>query len=169
MPPSKKIFTPEMAYNRAAARCATAEYCLADWRSKFIMKGLSAAEAEKVLDRLVDEGFINEERYARAYVHDKALYDRWGSLKIKQALGLKRIDQQLIKEAIEQMPPETWHDNLLALLRQKKRSLKAETPYEERMKLLRTAASRGYEAELVYKVIEELCGEVEDLSFDNDF
>lgn len=77
----KKPFTPEAAYTQAAARCATAEYCLNDWRRKFQMKGLPPRDIERVLDRLVDEGFINEARFVRAYVHDKALYDRWGQLK----------------------------------------------------------------------------------------
>ena len=91
MPLPKKPFTPEAAYTQAAARCATAEYCLNDWRRKFQMKGLPPRDIERVLDRLVDEGFINEARFVRAYVHDKALYDRWGQLKIRQSLMLKRL------------------------------------------------------------------------------
>lgn len=159
MPLPKKPFTPEAAYTQAAARCATAEYCLNDWRRKFQMKGLPPRDIERVLDRLVDEGFINEARFVRAYVHDKTLYDRWGQLKIRQSLMLKRLPPALIEEALRETDRGLWEENLLDLLRQKRRSIKADTPFEERQKLLRFAAGRGYEPALIYQAVNCLCGE----------
>lgn len=159
MPLPKKPFTPEAAYTQAAARCATAEYCLNDWRRKFQMKGLPPCDIERVLDRLVDEGFINEARFVRAYVHDKALYDRWGQLKIRQSLMLKRLPPALIEEALRETDRGLWEENLLDLLRQKRRGIKADTPFEERQKLLRFAAGRGYEPALIYQAVNRLCGE----------
>lgn len=159
MPLPKKPFTPEAAYTQAAARCATAEYCLNDWQRKFQMKGLPPRDIERVLDRLVDEGFINEARFVRAYVHDKALYDHWGQLKIRQSLMLKRLPPALIEEALRETDRGLWEENLLDLLRQKRRSIKADTPFEERQKLLRFAAGRGYEPALIYQAVNRLCGE----------
>lgn len=170
MPFPKKPLTAEAAYTQAAARCATAEYCLNDWRRKFQLKGLPEADIERVLNRLVDEGFIDEARYARAFVHDKALYDRWGALKIRQALALKRLPAEVVEEALRQADNEMWEKNLLELLRQKRRSIKAETPFEERQKLLRFAAGRGYEPGLIYKVVSRLCGEADEEDFmDNEY
>ena len=132
---------------------------LNDWRRKFQMKGLPPRDIERVLDRLVDEGFINEARFVRAYVHDKALYDRWGQLKIRQSLMLKRLPPALIEEALRETDRGLWEENLLDLLRQKRRSIKADTPFEERQKLLRFAAGRGYEPTLIYQAVNRLCGE----------
>ena len=162
MPKSKNPLTPETAYAQAASRCATTEYCLSDWRKKFLAKGLTPAEAETVLNRLVDEGFINETRYARAFVHDKAHYDRWGALKIRQALALKRIPAEATEEALQEISREWWGNTLLDLLRQKRRSIKAASPFEERQKLLRFAAGRGFEPGLIYEAVNALCGEADD-------
>ncbi len=142
----------ETAYTRAAARCAMAEYCCADWQRKFTAQGLSDLEATDIIRRLQKEGFVDERRYAKAFAHDKAYYERWGQLKIKQALRLKGISASLIDEALDAIPEIVWQESLTALITSKKRTLKAKTPFEYRQKLLRFAAGRGYGAELACEV-----------------
>ena len=88
--------TPEKAYAQAAARCSVREYCRADWQQKWWRAGLSAEAVENVLMRLESEGFIDENRYARAFVHDKLNYDHWGRVKMRAAL------QQLHPEMVMQ-------------------------------------------------------------------
>lgn len=148
--------TPDTAFSRAAARCARREYCRADWRRKFIEGGLTVAEAEETLRRLEAEGYIDEGRYARAFVHDKAAYDRWGRVKIVNALRLKGIEASDIDEALSGLPAEAYRQTLVDLLHQKARSLSATDPYERRQKLVRFAASRGFEADLVFSVIDTI-------------
>lgn len=118
-------------------------------------KGLSRAEAEALLERLTAQQFIDESRYARAFVHDKTLYDRWGRIKTRQALRMKRISEADIEAAMAQIDDTTYGEALTALLQAKNRSLKATTPYERRQKLLRYAATRGYEADLAYRVLSD--------------
>lgn len=150
MPPDK-----EKIYAAAAARCAKKEYCRADMQRKFLEKGLSRAETEALLERLTAQQFIDESRYARAFVHDKTLYDRWGRIKTRQALRMKRISEADIEAAMEQIDDTAYGEALTALLLAKNRSLKAATPYERRQKLLRYAATRGYEADLAYRVLSD--------------
>ena len=88
---TKDRISPEKFYKRAASRCAQREYCRSEWAHKFIEGGLTHAEAETLLNRLEAEGYIDETRYARAFVHDKTLYDRWGRFKTRQALALKGV------------------------------------------------------------------------------
>ena len=76
----------EALYQSMTALCARREYCCADIAEKLRKKGASTEETEVLIDRLIDEGYINEGRYARAFVHDKILYNGWGRVKVKQQL-----------------------------------------------------------------------------------
>lgn len=145
--------SPDEAFARAASRCALREYCRADWRDKLRAAGLGSGDIEAVLDRLEDEGYIDEVRYARAFVHDKSLYDLWGRLKIRQALHLKRIPAAAIDEALAAIDETVYRDGLRDLLNRKSRTLRAGSDYERRMKLARFAAGRGFEPALVFSLL----------------
>ena len=151
-----KKLTPEEAYTWAAGRCSLRECCRSEVMTRFLEKGLSRTEAEKLLDRLEDGDFINEERYARAFVHDKTLYDRWGRIKTRQALRMRGIDNDSIEAALATIDEEEYAATLRGLLEQKSRSIKAENEYEMRQKLVRYAAGRGFEPEAVFSAVEEL-------------
>lgn len=148
--------TPEQAFTWAAGRCSQRECCRSDIMTKLLEKGLTRTEADGVLDRLVDEDYINEERYARAFVHDKTLYDRWGRIKTRQALRMRGIDGDYISAAMELIDEDEYVAALRALLEQKRRTVSAENAYEMRQKLVRFAASRGFEPEKVFSVIEDM-------------
>ncbi|MDO4929876.1 MAG: regulatory protein RecX [Bacteroidales bacterium] len=154
----RQPLSPEAAFTRAAARCATTEYCNADWRRRLAQAGLTPQEVADVLERLQREGFIDEARYARAYAHDKALYDRWGQLKIRQGLAAKGIADEDIAAALADVDEDVWEKNLRDLLTQKNRSLRAADDYERRQKLMRFAAGRGYETELIFGIIDQFSG-----------
>lgn len=160
----------QKAYATATARCATTEQCTADWRRKFATYGLSREDSDALIDRLVDEGFIDEARYARAYVHDKVHYDHWGPLKVRAGLAAKRIASTDIAEALDEIPDEMWNANLRAALKTKARSLglgteadndpdeplAADVQRANKQKLLRFAASRGYAPAEIFRVLDEL-------------
>ena len=151
---AKKPITENEAYLRVSARCVQREYCRADWNRKLQEAGLTAQQTEKVLDRLEDEKFIDEERYSRSFVHDKLLYDRWGRIKIAYALRQKAIPSALITAALETIEEEEYLQILKEVLRQKARSIKADSDYEHKQKLARFAASRGFEPGLVFKMLD---------------
>lgn len=148
-----KTLSADEAFAKAAARCATREYCRADWRAKFRQAGIGAHEAEETLDRLEAEGYVDDGRYARAYAHDKSLYDLWGRIKIKQALRLKDIAPAAIEEALAGIDEETYRTGLRELLRRKARSIRAADEHERRMKLARFATGRGFEPALVFEAL----------------
>ncbi len=151
---------PETAFSRAAARCSVAECCCADWRRKFSAAGLMEEEINAVLQRLQEEGYINEERYARAFAHDKAHYERWGQKKISMALMQKGIPSNFIAAALAELEEEVWKESLETILERKNRTLKAESEYERRQKLARYAASRGFGSEETFRAIDKLFNEV---------
>ena len=112
----KLRLTSEKAYAQAAARCAGREYCRADWQQKWMRAGLSPEAVETLLRQLEREGYIDENRYARAFAHDKCLYDRWGRIKIRAALQQKGISATDIAEALERVDEVAYEEGLRALL-----------------------------------------------------
>ena len=157
-----KFPDPNAAYEWAASRCARAEYCRADLARKLADAELAQADIERVLDRLEDEHFIDHERYARAFVHDKFEYSQWGRVKISQALRLKKISRQLIQSALDEViEPTRYAETLLALLRHKRRSLvydptDRKARFAASQKLVRFGGSRGFETDLIFSTIDQL-------------
>lgn len=136
----------QQALQKMAALCSTAEHCESEIREKLTRAGLSTDDADRVIDRLYDEGFLNTERYCRAFVRDKFRYARWGRIKIAQALRLKRLPDSDIRLAIEEELPEADYQALLAhLIQQKANTLPSDLDaYTRRGKLIRFALSRGF-------------------------
>ena len=77
--------------SRLTARCSTTELCLSDIRKKLDATDIMEKEKERILHRLLDEGYVDEARYARAFVRDKFRFSGWGKVKIAQGLRAKQI------------------------------------------------------------------------------
>lgn len=88
--------------------------------------GVPPAEQQRIIDRLQDEGFINEERYCRAFVNDKLRFNRWGRVKIRAALYEKQLPREYIAQAIEEIDEEEYMQTLHDLVATKQRELKNE-------------------------------------------
>lgn len=140
-------------YQKYSARCARQECCRQDLWQSMQRAGVPGTDAEKVLGRLEDEGFISAERYARAYALDKVRYDKWGRVKIRQALYLKRIDTAYIDTVLAEIPEQEYREILGDLLQKKQGQVKADTPYEERQKVARYAIGKGFEPHLVFEML----------------
>ena len=133
-----------------AALCARREYCCADIAEKLRKKGAAPEEAEALTDRLIDEGYIDEGRYARAFVHDKTLSNGWGRIKVAQQLRAKGICNAYINEAMTCITEEQYAEVFQKVLRSKQRSIKGETDYKVRQKLARSLIARGFEPSYVF-------------------
>lgn len=129
----------------AAGYCSMAEHCIAEVVEKLKQFELTTEDQAKLLRRLQDEGYINENRYVKAFVKDKFRFSKWGRIKIRYALRQKGISASLADEGLSEILEEDYREMLADLLRQKKRLVKANSPYELRGKLLRFAAGRGFE------------------------
>lgn len=147
------------AYNRLSALCARAEYCLDDMRKKLRKWQLPEGAEERILKRLVKERFIDENRYAHAYVRDKFRYNRWGSDKIERMLRMKGISSDDIKDALKEISDDESNETLSTLLKNKIRSVKYKTEYELYVKLLRFAVSRGFTLEHAKHCLEDIIKE----------
>lgn len=151
-----KILTPPEALHRAAALCSSAEHCTADIREKLARWGVTEADSRTIIDRLVQERFIDEQRYAVAFVKDKFRFSGWGRIKMRYALQQKRIDGSDIDHALATLDEELYNDRLLELLQAKSRSIRDDDPEARRAKLFRFAASRGFESALIFNALKQV-------------
>ncbi len=151
-----KILTPPEALHRAAALCSSAEHCTADIREKLARWGVTEADSCTIIDRLVQERFIDEQRYAVAFVKDKFRFSGWGRIKMRYALQQKRIDGSDIDHALATLDEEQYNDRLLELLQAKSRSIRDDDPEARRAKLFRFATSRGFESALIFNALKQV-------------
>ena len=151
-----KILTPPEALHRAAALCSSAEHCTADIREKLARWGVTEADSRTIIDRLVQERFIDEQRYAVAFVKDKFRFSGWGRIKMRYALQQKRIDGSDIDHALATLDEEQYNDRLLELLQAKSRSIRDDDPEARRAKLFRFATSRGFESALIFNALKQV-------------
>ena len=147
-----KELTTQEAFNKAAACCSGAEYCLSDIQKKLDKWGLGAAQQKEVLTRLQAEKFIDEARFSRCFVRDKFRYNQWGRIKIMQAFRLKNIPDTCCREALTEIEEEEYLCVLRKLLQSKARSVKAASDYERNGKLIRFGLSRGFEMNAITRL-----------------
>lgn len=149
--------SPEQALSRLAALCARSEQCTADITKKLEKMHLPPGEQQRIMARLKELRFVDDERFARAYAHDKLEYQLWGRMKISRGLWAKRIPRQLIENAIEELDPTVYRKTAARVIAAKIRHLGAEALTREgRDKILRHAMSRGFEASLSIKIMSAL-------------
>jgi regulatory protein len=159
----KKEMTGQEAYLQLAALCAQAEHCEQEMRDKMKRWEIDETTQNKVIERLIKEHYIDEERYARAFVKDKIRYNKWGRRKVQQALWQKRISDDVQRLVLDEIDEKEYLDVLRPLLKQKRKSIKAESDYEMNQKLVRFALGRGFG----FSIIRQ-CLDVDDIDVDED-
>lgn len=117
--------------------------------------------AEELLTELIEEGFLDEERFARAYVRGKFKNNRWGRLKIRQGLKTKGVQPRLIDKALEEIDEDDYQATLHHLLLKKLKQLKGESQVQQKNKVARYLTGKGYEQGLVWKIIDQVFSDLE--------
>lgn len=142
--------------NRAAALCARSEQSSGDIREKLLKWGLVGNDVAMVLQQLVEQGFIDDSRFARAFVKDRFAFNGWGRIKIAHQLRLKGIPADVIDEAMTAIDEDAYRDRLLELLRAKWRAVKDREPRAAWAAMMRFAASRGFEASIAGECVKQI-------------
>lgn len=154
----EKIMDPQKVADRMRGLCSRREYCRQDIMKKVLAAlGGDADEAGRIMDRLVEEKYIDDLRYASAFARDKSSIAGWGATKIRYMLAAKEIDRETIAAALQEVDEGKASDRLEKLLSAKVRSLKDDP--QCRMKLLRFALGRGYQYDEAAEVIDRLLNE----------
>lgn len=154
-----KEMTEQQALSRLAALCSRGEHCTGEMRDKMRRWSVADEAQERVVGYLVEHKYIDDERFARAFVHDKLEYNGWGRRKIEQALRAKRVASDIIDRVLDETEGDSYEEKLRPLLAQKRKSIKAKDARELTMKLIRFAMGRGY----TYDQIRNCLPEADDL------
>ena len=158
-----KEVTEQGAYLQLAQLCARCEHCQHEMLEKMRRWGMTDEAQARVMQRLVSERYVDDERYARAFVRDKIRYNKWGRRKVEQALWMKRIDEDIRERVLGEIDDDEYIKILRPLLKQKRRSIKAQSDYELNQKLAKFALGRGFTFDIIRQCMD---GDIDDMEDD---
>jgi Uncharacterized protein conserved in bacteria len=146
----------KIALEKAMAHCSRREYCCDDIQNKLSIWGVENNDAMKILGILINDNFINESRYATAFVRDKFKYNKWGKVKIAAHLRSKKLPPDIINSALDSIDNNLYTKLLQEIIETHRQSVKAKNQYDLKAKLLRYGLSKGFESSLLYDLLNEM-------------
>ena len=154
-PKKQKITDEKLALDKAGHYCAYQERSQQEVRDKLYEWGLWPAAVENIIVKLIGDGFLNEERFAKAYATGKFRQKAWGKIKIKQGLKLKKVPDVLIKKALNGINYDDYLETLRIIIEKKSTILNESNAYKRRYKLQQYALGRGFESDLITEVLKD--------------
>jgi regulatory protein len=149
-----KKMTEQEAYLRLTILCAQAEHCEQEMYDKMKRWEIDETAQSRIIVRLKKDRYIDDERFARAFVKDKIRYNKWGRRKVQQALWQKHIDADIQQRILDEIDENEYLAVLRLLLQQKRKSTKAQSDYELNRKLVRFALSRGFTFDIIRQCLD---------------
>ena len=153
---SKIRLSSAEALARIYRYCAYQERSHQEVKNKLYEYGLYSSEVDELLSRLITEGFLNEERFAKAFAGGKFRMKKWGRLKIQNKLESLGLTNRCIGRGMKEIDAVDYSRVLKDLLKKKAQQTIEENPYKRRDKVARFAIAKGYEPELVWEMVKEI-------------
>lgn len=141
---------------KAAHYCAYQERCHAEVIEKLGEWGIYGQEADLLLLQLIEQGYLNEERFAKTFAGGKFRTKQWGRLRIVRELKMRKISEYCIRGALEEIEEAEYQKTLLKLIRQKMVLLKEKNPLVKRNKTATYLIGKGYEPDQVWNVLRNM-------------
>lgn len=151
-----KKYTPVQALEKIRHYCAYQERSHQETRKKLYDCGLYTSDVENIISQLITDGFLNEERYAKAFAGGKFRIKKWGKLKIGHDLELKGVNKNCLKIALKEIGEQEYLATLHEVIEKKFTMLKEENLFIKKDKVAKYAIQRGFEPELVWKKLKEI-------------
>jgi regulatory protein len=151
-----KSLTPDMAYPKMRQYCGYSERCHYEVRERLFTMGLSKKDVEQILTKLIEEDYLNEERYAIHFAGGHFRQKKWGRVKIEYALRQKRVSEPNIKRAMKEIMGEDYQAALQKLTETKWKSLQAEQNINREVKTTAFLLQKGYERGMIQQVIAKI-------------
>ena len=146
--------TEEQVLNKLTTLCARGEHCQQEMLDKMRRWEIDESVQARVMEYLLKEKFIDEERYARCFVEEKIKFNGWGRKKVEQALYMKRIPSSIYNPILDEVDEKNYEEILRPLLEAKRKTVTGKSEYEIRGKLIRFALSRGFEMDEILKILD---------------
>ena len=156
MPKSPKKYTATEALPKIQKYCAYQERHHQEVRDKLYTYGLHQSEVEQLISELITSGFLNEERYAKAFAGGKFRMKHWGKNKIINELNFRGISKRCIQTGLKEIDDIDYRKELQKQLKKKIQSVTEENLFKKRDKVARFVMGKGYEPELVWAYVMDL-------------
>ena len=154
-------YTKEIALTKLMTKCSVAEKCCGDLHRKLYEWGFKRDEASLIIGELVKQKFVDDARYAAAYVRDKSKFNGWGENKIRQMMRTKNIDNTIIEQSISQcIDKDMANEKCFNLMENKIKTVKYDNKFQLKNKLMAFGIGRGYDFDVLNKHIDKLIGEL---------
>ena len=152
----KKQLTKEQALQKLKQYCAYQERCHSEVKEKLYNLGVWKKDRDEIIAALIEENYLNEERFAIAFAGGRFRIKQWGRVKIRFELKQKQVSEYSIKKSLKQIPEPEYIKVLAKLAEEKYTALKGEQWLVRKKKTLDYLLQKGYESELAYKTISLL-------------
>lgn len=156
---ARKKYSPEEAKPKLFAYCAYQERSHQEVRRKLDSLGVYGNPAEEIIAELITAGYLNEERFAKAFAGGKFRMKGWGRVRIQRELETHGVTNYCIRSGMKEIDDEDYRKTLEKLIRKKAASLSNDAPIVRRDKTGRYAIAKGYESDLVWRVVNEILGD----------
>lgn len=153
---SKNSWDPAQLKEKMMAYCAYQERCIWEARRKMSEKQVADEDQQKVLDYLIQEQYIDEERYARAFARGKFNLKKWGRNRITLELRMRKIPESLIQKGIAEIDPVSYYDTLLEQTERRWEREKETETFKKRFKVVGYLMQKGFEKDLIEEALESL-------------
>ncbi|MEA3446400.1 MAG: regulatory protein RecX [Bacteroidota bacterium] len=144
----------KQALEKLMQLCGRQEKCKADIRQKLRQWHIRDEVAEKIINQLEKENFIDETRFALAFCRDKVLFNKWGKIKIGYNLKMKGISETNISNSFSEINEKEYLAMIRKEILEKTRNTKAKSDWERKGKIMQFAQSRGYESDIVADILD---------------
>jgi regulatory protein len=151
----KKQLTKEQALQKLKHYCGYQERCHSEVKEKLYNLGVRRSDHDEITASLIEQGYLNEERFAIAFASGKFKIKQWGRVKIKYELKQKQVSDYSIRQALKQIDDEEYSKVLKELAEEKYLSLKNEQYLIRKKKTMDYLMQRGFEWELVKNIMKE--------------
>jgi len=153
---TRKRFSPTEALAKIQRYCAYQERSHKEVKTKLYDYGLYENQVDEIISQLITDGFLNEERFAKAFAGGKFRVKKWGKLKIKNELEFLGLTKNCIQRGLKEIEANDYAKTMKALIQKKSLEVKEQNLYKKRDKVARFAIGKGYEPEMVWEYLKDI-------------
>ncbi len=153
---NKRVPGKAEALEKLQRYCVYQDRCHKEVRTKLLDLGLRGMDVEEVIIALIEDKFLDEERFARSYARGKFRMKKWGKMRIRKELKFKQVSEYCIKKGMTEIDDEEYYETIVGLLEKKNATLKEPNSYKRKNKLATFVIGKGFESFLVWEAVNEL-------------
>nr|WP_321354579.1 regulatory protein RecX [uncultured Draconibacterium sp.] len=146
----------QQAFSKMAQLCSRSEQCSADIRKKILTYEIVDEIVDEIIEKLIAEKYIDDERYAKAYVNDKFKFNKWGRIKMRHYLRQKGLSDATIEKGLEKIDEEKYIKVLVKTMKDKAKTIKKKDKFTKMGQIIRYTQGRGFEPELIHRYMNEV-------------